>query len=145
MSGDPGRPLGVLLTWDIPQSGRANSFNVYGRESTGGGWQLRATTTSPTFHDAGIPERQYYVATRDANGNEIANSNTVTVDLQDRLSQDAEAAAETPGLPIGISIALRHLPSFGAAFQCQKIDQRAVCAFGKRFAVDRGAEQFAFG
>jgi hypothetical protein len=83
-SGNPNQPLGVLLSWDVPSSGRANSFNVYGRES-GGGWQLRATTTSPTFHDAGTPEAQYYVATRDANGNEIANSNTVTIDLQDRL------------------------------------------------------------
>src|SRR5262249_47450897 len=61
------------------------SFNVYARESTGNQWQLRATTTSPTFHDAGIPEAAYYVATRDANGNEIANSNIVTIDLQARL------------------------------------------------------------
>jgi hypothetical protein len=84
-SGDPDQPLGVLLTWDIPSSGRANSFNVYARESNGGSWQLRATTTSLTFHDAGIPEAQYYVATRDANGNELANSNIVTIDLGDRL------------------------------------------------------------
>jgi hypothetical protein len=88
-SGDPDQPLGVLLTWEIPTSGRANSFNVYGRESNNGAWQLRATTTSPTFHDAGIPEAQYYVATRDANGNDIANSNTVTVDLQSRLPAPA--------------------------------------------------------
>lgn len=88
-SGDPDQPLGVLLTWEIPTSGRANSFNVYGRPSNNGGWQLRATTTSPTFHDAGIPEAQYYVATRDVNGNEIANSNTVTVDLQQRLPAPA--------------------------------------------------------
>jgi hypothetical protein len=84
-SGDPAQPLGVLLSWDIPASGRANSFNVYGRETAGASWQLRATTTSPTFHDAGIPEAQYYVATRDANGDEIANSNTIAVDLQARL------------------------------------------------------------
>lgn len=84
-SGNPDQPLGVLLTWEIPASGRAISFNVYGRETNGGAWQLRATTTSPTFHDAGIPEAQYYIATRDANGNELANSNTITVDLQARL------------------------------------------------------------
>ena len=83
-SGDPQQPLGVLLSWDVPTSGRANSFNVYGRES-GGAWQLRATTTSPTFHDSGSPESQYYVATRNANGDEIGNSNTVTIDLEDRL------------------------------------------------------------
>ena len=44
-------------------------------------WQLRATTTSPTFHDAGVPEAQYYVTTRDANGNELAQSTIVTIDL----------------------------------------------------------------
>ena len=84
-SGDPDEPLGVLLSWDVPSSGRANAFNVYGRQSTSSNWELRATTTSATFHDAGRPEAQYYVATRDANGAEIANSNTVTVDLRDRL------------------------------------------------------------
>src|SRR3569623_534773 len=46
-SGSPGSPLGVLLTWDIPRSGRANAFNVYAR-SNGNGWALRATTTSPS-------------------------------------------------------------------------------------------------
>ena len=84
-SGNPDAPLGVLLSWEVPTSGRASSFNVYGRETNTSAWQLRATTTSPTFHDAGLPEAQYYVATRDANGTEIASSNTVIVDLQARL------------------------------------------------------------
>ena len=83
-SGDPNVPLGVILSWDIPRSGRANSFNVYGREG-GGDWQLRATTTSPTFHDAGVPESQYYVATVDENGNELAQSPVLTIDLSARL------------------------------------------------------------
>jgi hypothetical protein len=80
-SGDPNAPLGVLLSWDLPRSGRANSFNVYGRTTRSGGWDLRATTTSTTFHDAGTPEVQYYVSTRDANGAEIAESDIVTIDL----------------------------------------------------------------
>lgn len=80
-SGDPNAPLGVLLSWDVPRSGRANSFNVYGRTSRGGGWDLRATTTSTTFHDAGTPELQYYVSTRDAQGQEIAESDVVTIDI----------------------------------------------------------------
>jgi hypothetical protein len=83
-SGDPNAPLGVLLMWDVPASGRANAFNVYGRVN-GGDWQLRGTTTSPTFHDAGTPEAQYYVATRDVDGNELGNSNTITIDLEARL------------------------------------------------------------
>jgi len=80
-SGDPNAPAAVLLVWDTPRSGRANAFNVYGRTGPGGNWQLRATTTSTTFHDQGVPDTQYYVATRDAGGNEIAQSNIVTVDF----------------------------------------------------------------
>ncbi|HEY9229819.1 MAG TPA: hypothetical protein VIP11_24420 [Gemmatimonadaceae bacterium] len=80
-SGDPNAPLGVLLSWDMPRSGIANSFNVYGRSTMGGGWHLRATTTSTTFHDIGTPEVQYYVTTRDIDANEIAESAIVTIDL----------------------------------------------------------------
>jgi hypothetical protein len=83
-SGDPNLPLGVILSWDIPRSGNGNSFNVYGREG-GDDWQLRATTTSPTFHDAGVPESQYYVATVDENGDELARSQVLTIDLTARL------------------------------------------------------------
>ncbi|MFI5230390.1 MAG: hypothetical protein ACHQWU_15050 [Gemmatimonadales bacterium] len=83
-SGDPNLPLGVLLSWDIPRSGNANSFNVYGRDG-GSDWQLRATTTSPSFHDAGVPESQYYVATVDENGNELGRSQVLTIDLSARL------------------------------------------------------------
>lgn len=81
-SGDPNAPLGVLLSWELPRSGRANSFNVYGRPSRNSEWSLRATTTSSSFHDVGTPEAQYYVATRGAQGAEIAESAVVTVDLR---------------------------------------------------------------
>jgi hypothetical protein len=84
-SGNPSAPAGVILSWDVPQSGRANSFNVYGRTSATSQWQLRATTTSPTFHDAGQPEAQYYVTTRDANGNELGQSQILIIDLATRL------------------------------------------------------------
>ena len=84
-SGNPNSQAGVLLTWDVPSSGRAISFNVYARSAAGGQWNLRATTTSPTFHDLGVPESQYYVSSRDANGNEIAQSAVLTIDLAARL------------------------------------------------------------
>jgi hypothetical protein len=83
-SGDAAAPTSVLLIWDFPRSGRANAFNVYGRVN-GGRWQLRATTTSPTFHDAGAPDDQYYVATVDVNDREIAQSNVVTIQFQSAL------------------------------------------------------------
>src|SRR5437762_1442645 len=66
-SGDPSTPLGVLLTWQAPANGRANTFDVYGRTGNAG-WLLRATTTSPSFHDAGSPQDQYYVVAVDAQG-----------------------------------------------------------------------------
>ena len=79
-SGDPNAPLAVLLSWDTPRTNNANAFNIYGRVA-GGDWQLRGTTTSNTFHDAGVPDIQYYVASRDVDGNELARSNTITIDL----------------------------------------------------------------
>ncbi|HEV8216002.1 MAG TPA: hypothetical protein VGP95_09215 [Gemmatimonadaceae bacterium] len=79
-SGNANAPLAVLLSWDVPRNNNANAFNIYGRVG-GGEWQLRGTTTSNTFHDAGVPDVQYYVASIDLDGNELARSNTVTIDL----------------------------------------------------------------
>jgi len=79
-SGNANAPLAVLLSWDVPRNNTANAFNIYGRVG-GGDWQLRGTTTSNTFHDAGVPDVQYYVASVDLDGNELARSNTVTIDL----------------------------------------------------------------
>jgi hypothetical protein len=84
-SGDPSAPAGVLLSWEIPRNANVVAFNVYGRVS-GGDWQLRATTTSPTFHDAGIPNDQYYIASRDDSGEELAQSNTITIDRRGSIA-----------------------------------------------------------
>jgi hypothetical protein len=83
-SGDPDVPLGVLLTWDAPQSGRAQTFDVFGRTGNGQ-WVRRATTTSPTFHDAGVPQDQYYVAALDQDNVEIGRSEIVRIDDRNRL------------------------------------------------------------
>src|SRR2546428_12419901 len=60
-SGDPGAPLGILLHWTPPRSGRALTYDVYSRSSAREAFALRATTTSPSFHDAGLPQLDYYV------------------------------------------------------------------------------------
>ena len=83
-SGDPNVPLGILLSWDPPSNGRAVVFDVYGR-SSGTGWIRRATTTSSTFHDAGVPQSQYYVVAFDDQGQEMGQSETIVVDLSVRL------------------------------------------------------------
>jgi hypothetical protein len=82
-SGDPNVPLGILLSWDPPSNGRAVVFDIYGR--SGGNWIRRATTTSTTFHDAGVPQQQYYVVAFDEDGLEMGRSETLIVDLTLRL------------------------------------------------------------
>jgi hypothetical protein len=83
-SGDPNVPLGILLAWDPPSNGRASVFDVYGR-SSGSGWVRRATTTSTTFHDVGIPQQQYYVVAFDDQGREMGRTPNLVVDLTVRL------------------------------------------------------------
>jgi hypothetical protein len=84
-SGDPDVPLGVVLTWEPPSNGEALTYEVYGRSATSGDWSRRATTTSPSFHDAGIPQLQYYVAAHDEEGREMGRSDIVTIDERNRL------------------------------------------------------------
>jgi hypothetical protein len=84
-SGDPELPLGVILTWTPPQSGRATTFDVYGRSSSSEGWIRRATTTSYTFHDAGLPQLQYYVSAFDGAGNELGRTDVIVIDERNRL------------------------------------------------------------
>ena len=83
-SGDPNVPLGVILSWDAPSSGRAIAFDIYGRVSSSSDWQLRATTTSPSFHDL-YPELQYYVVANDADGNPLGETSVITIDRQSEL------------------------------------------------------------
>lgn len=83
-SGDPNLPLGVILSWNAPTSGQAVTFDVYGHAYSQGGWELRATTTSTSFHDV-YPEYQYYVVANDADGNALGQTPTITVDLHSQL------------------------------------------------------------
>jgi hypothetical protein len=93
-SGDPEIPLGILLSWVPPTNGQASAFDVYGR-SNSTGWVRRATTTSPTFHDAGVPQSQYYVIALDADGGEMGQSNIITVDMTTRLPAPANLRSTT--------------------------------------------------
>jgi hypothetical protein len=85
-SGNPSAPAGVILTWSAPVNG-ATSYDVYGRTSQGS-WELRATTTSTSFHDL-YPEYQYYVVANDADGHALGQSSTITIDLQSELPAPA--------------------------------------------------------
>ncbi len=88
-SGDPNRPLGILLFWDDVTDANLASYRVYSRASTSGSFDLRGETTSNTFHDNGVPHLQYLVTAVDDNGVESGGSNVITVD--ERLQLQAPA------------------------------------------------------
>ena len=88
-SGDPAAPLGVLLSWEPPASGRAITFDVFSRSASQGTWGRRATTTSPSFHDAGVPQTQYYVLALDGQGNTLGQTEIVTITASSPLPAPA--------------------------------------------------------
>lgn len=79
-SGDPNRPLGILLVWDAVTDANLASYRVYSRATTTGSFALRGETTSNTFHDNGVPDLEYMVTAVDNSGAESGGSNVVTVD-----------------------------------------------------------------
>jgi len=79
-SGDPNRPLGILLIWDDVTDANLANYRVYSRAATSDAFGLRGETTSNTFHDNGVPHLQYIVTAVDANGGESGFSNAITVD-----------------------------------------------------------------
>jgi hypothetical protein len=88
-SGDPNRPLGILLIWDDVTDANLASYRVYSRASTSGSFGLRGETSSNTFHDNGVPHLQYLVTAVNDNGEESGSSNVITVD--ERLQLDHPA------------------------------------------------------
>ncbi len=79
-SGTPGEPAGVVLRWDYDDDRDLAVWHVYSRGSTSESYRLRASTTSNSFHDEGIPHLQYYVTAEDVDGYETSPSNVVTID-----------------------------------------------------------------
>lgn len=81
-SGEPDMPAGVILRWDDLFDDRVTAYVVYSRYSLNDQWHRRAETTSPSFHDAGIPALQYHVKSRNEEGDESGASNVVTIDTR---------------------------------------------------------------
>jgi hypothetical protein len=88
-SGDPNRPLGILLFWDDVTDSDLASYRIYSRGSSSGSFSLRGETSSNSFHDNGVPHLQYLVTAVDANGRESGNSNGITVDERLQLERPA--------------------------------------------------------
>src|SRR5689334_14208473 len=72
-------PSGILLRWDNTSDPNVATWHVYARDM-GGDFSYRGSTTSPSFHDSGVPFYQYYVVSADVSGAESGASETITVD-----------------------------------------------------------------
>ena len=86
-SGDPDAPAGILLSWDPVLDQQLRVYQVYSRASSNAQFDLRASTTSTTFHDVGIPDLEYYVTAQLTDGSESAPSNSIVVDERLRLAR----------------------------------------------------------
>ncbi len=53
-SGEPSRPLGILLFWDDVTDANLASYRIYSRASGSGSFGLRGETSSNSFHDNGV-------------------------------------------------------------------------------------------
>lgn len=84
-SGDPVSPRGVILRWDAVSHPALEVYNVYSRPTTGSEWGLRGSTTSPSFHDDGVPHIEYFVTSANADGEESEGSASVLIDERLRL------------------------------------------------------------
>ncbi|HEX9691514.1 MAG TPA: hypothetical protein VGA22_05395 [Gemmatimonadales bacterium] len=84
-SGLPEAPAGLLLLWDGVPTNDLLAYRVYSRRTTASEFGLRGETTSPSFHDAGLPHLEYYVVAVNLENAESSPSNTVVVDERLRL------------------------------------------------------------
>lgn len=92
-SGDPEQPLGLVLRWDPVDDPQIEVFNVYSRGSASEDWGLRGSTTSPSFHDDGVPHLEYYATAVSFDGGESAPSPAVLIDERLRLPAPASLAS----------------------------------------------------
>src|SRR2546423_14265667 len=67
-SGDPNRPLGILLIWDDVTDANLANYRVSPRASSSDAFGLRGETTSNPSPDNGVPPLQYLVTAVDLNG-----------------------------------------------------------------------------
>jgi hypothetical protein len=101
--GGPGAvPTATLLEWDPPSVEGVAVWNVYSRTGASGTFGLRATTTSNSFHDRGVPELEYYVTAVDNAGFESEPSNTITID--ERLTLPAPENLTTTSLDGAVAL-----------------------------------------
>jgi hypothetical protein len=101
-SGDPLSPQGIILRWTASGNPNLAVYNVYSRASSSAPFDLRGSTTSPSFHDDGAPDLEYYVTAEGQNKQESDPSQSVVVD--ERLRLPAPAALTSISLNTAIHL-----------------------------------------
>jgi hypothetical protein len=96
-------PSGVILHWDPVLDANLEVYNVYGRLDGSSVYDLRGTTTSPSFHDEGQPDLEYRVTAVSVEGVESDFSEEVIID--ERLRLESPAAIWTVSLDGAILVA----------------------------------------
>ena len=82
LPGGPDQPNGVLLSWLPATDPNVTNYVVFARNvDTGtGNFGELGITVSPSFHTAGTPLLQYYVASQDQFGDISSGTSVVTID-----------------------------------------------------------------
>lgn len=101
-SGDPATPAGLRLEWDAVSDPHLGVYNVYSRASSSAQFDLRGSTTSTTFDDAGVPDLDYYVTAVTTNGDESQPSASVRID--ERLALEAPTALTSTSLDEAVQL-----------------------------------------
>ncbi|MEK6610331.1 MAG: hypothetical protein AABZ35_05375 [Gemmatimonadota bacterium] len=129
-SGDPLRPRGVILRWTPTTDDNVESYNVYSRAGQSESFGLRGTTSSPSFHDDGLPHLEYYVTAVSVDGGESDPSGAVLVD--ERLRLPAPASVTSISLNAAIHVqwsdnafttdpnGFSHYPIYGAIYDLDR-------------------------
>ncbi|MFI5234501.1 MAG: hypothetical protein ACHQXA_02215 [Gemmatimonadales bacterium] len=95
-------PSGVLLEWNYDSNPNLSVWRVYSRRSLSAPFNLRAETTSPTFHDAGVPDMQYLVTALDVNG--VESNPSLTVTINEALALASPESLTTTALNRGVAL-----------------------------------------
>lgn len=129
-SGDPVNPRGIVLRWDPIDDINLDHYNVYSRPDTDSDFGLRGTTTSPSFHDDGIPHLEYYVTSVSVEDGESDPSDVVLVD--ERLRLPAPASLTSISLDGAI-----HLDWTDNAFQADPAGFSHYRVYSTRYNLDQ--------
>lgn len=80
LPGGPDLPNGVLLSWVGTSDPNVTNYVAFARNADSGQFGELGTTVSNSFHTAGTPLLQYYVASQDQFGDVSSGTPTITID-----------------------------------------------------------------